>query len=126
MLFPYSPPYSPTENTDHRNRTYQNKADEYVNLDPAVGKRRRKALTEEINELVAEMDYKCDQIYALYDVNEEFEGRLDSDEEEEEGNADATNWTIPESFVLDEDDEAGGLTEKLLGRTKVQGKGGAR
>jgi hypothetical protein len=41
-------------------------------LDPAIQKKRRKAVTRELNELVAEMDAKSDQIYALYDVNEEF------------------------------------------------------
>lgn len=32
-------------------------------------------MTREMNELVAEMDAKSDQIYALYDVNEEFVDR---------------------------------------------------
>ena len=94
-----------------------------MSLDPSMGKRRRKALTGEMNELVAEMDYKCDQIYALYDVNEEFGGRMDSEEdeddeeeeeeeqeqeeeeeEEEEDEGDLTEWTIPESFVLENGD----------------------
>lgn len=86
-----------------------------MSLDPSIGKRRRKALTGEMNELVAEMDYKCDQIYALYDVNEEFEGGVDSErdsseEEEEEGSeeeedeGEVTNWTIPDSFIVDEDE----------------------
>ena len=43
-----------------------------MELDPAIQKKMRKSLTREMNELVAEMDAKCDQIYALYDVNEEF------------------------------------------------------
>jgi hypothetical protein len=43
-----------------------------MELDPAIQKKRRKAMTRELNELVAEMDAKSDQIYALYDVNEEF------------------------------------------------------
>ena len=97
-----------------------------MSLDPSMGKRRRKTLTGEMNELVAEMDYKCDQIYALYDVNEEFGGRMDSedededDEEEEEGEeeeedededededeGDLTEWTIPESFVLENGENA--------------------
>ncbi|PWW73057.1 hypothetical protein C7212DRAFT_221167, partial [Tuber magnatum] len=51
----------------HIKLTYQSKAEEFMSLDPSMGKRRRKALTGEMNELVAEMDYKCDQIYALYD-----------------------------------------------------------
>ena len=46
-----------------------------MELNPALQKRRRKALTREMNELVAEMDAKSDQIYALYDVNEEFVDR---------------------------------------------------
>jgi len=41
-------------------------------LDPAIQKKRRKAMTRELNELVQEMDSKSDQIYALYDVNEGF------------------------------------------------------
>lgn len=40
-----------------------------------MGWRRRKALTTELNELVAEMGAKADQIYALYDVKEEFAER---------------------------------------------------
>ena len=43
-----------------------------MSLDPAIQKKKRKALTKEMNELVAEMDAKSDQIYALYDVNEGF------------------------------------------------------
>ena len=93
-----------------------------MNLDPSMGKRRRKTLTGEMNELVAEMDYKCDQIYALYDVNEEFGGRMDSEdededeeeegeeeeeeEEEEEDEGDLTEWTIPESSVLENGENA--------------------
>ena len=46
-----------------------------MELNPALQKKRRKALTREMNELVAEMDAKSDQIYALYDVNEEFVDR---------------------------------------------------
>ena len=46
-----------------------------MGLDPAVQKKRRKALTREMNEMVSEMDAKSDQIYALYDVNEEFVGQ---------------------------------------------------
>lgn len=41
-------------------------------LDPAVGKKARKTVVREMNEIVAEMETKCDQIYALYDVNEGF------------------------------------------------------
>jgi hypothetical protein len=51
---------------------YQRKSEEFMTLDPSIQKKRRKALTREMNELVAEMDAKSDQIYALYDVNEEF------------------------------------------------------
>jgi hypothetical protein len=112
----------------HIKLTYQNKAEEFMSLDPSMGKRRRKALTGEMNELVAEMDYKCDQIYALYDVNEEFAGRTDSDDEddeeeeeeegEEEDEGDLTEWTIPESFALengengDTEDSAGDEEEE--------------
>jgi hypothetical protein len=56
-------------------RIYQNRNEEFMELDPAIQKKRRKAMTRELNELVAEMDAKSDQIYALYDVNEEFVGR---------------------------------------------------
>ncbi|KAL7267818.1 hypothetical protein RUND412_009582 [Rhizina undulata] len=56
----------------HLKIEYEDKTQKFMVLDPAIEKRRRKALTREMNELVAEMDYKCDQIYALYDVNEEF------------------------------------------------------
>ena len=51
-----------------------------MELNPALQKKRRKALTREMNELVAEMDAKSDQIYALYDVNEEF---IDREKQEE-------------------------------------------
>lgn len=54
-----------------------------MTLDPAVQKKRRKALTREMNEIVSEMDAKSDQIYALYDVNEEFVG-LDKREQQTE------------------------------------------
>jgi len=53
-------------------RAYQEKAEEFLSLDPTKGKRRRKEITREINDMVAEMDWKCDMIYALYDVAEEF------------------------------------------------------
>lgn len=108
----------------HRN--YQTKVDEFMNLDPTIGKRRRKTLTNEINELAGEMDYKCDQIYALYDVNEDFvkaSSDEDEDEEEHEGQEegirgesddedeyDLTGFTIPEMSMMDEstDDDSEG------------------
>lgn len=46
-----------------------------MGLDPSVQKKKRKALTHEMNDIVSEMDAKSDQIYALYDVNEEFVDR---------------------------------------------------
>ncbi|KAF8471707.1 centrosome microtubule-binding domain of Cep57-domain-containing protein [Kalaharituber pfeilii] len=55
----------------HLKMAYQEKAEEFLSLDPARGKRRRKEITREINDMVAEMDWKCDMIYALYDVAEE-------------------------------------------------------
>lgn len=97
-----------------------------MNLDPTIGKRRRKTLTNEINELAAEMDYKCDQIYALYDVNEEFvmassdeedaergegvQGESDDDEDE----CDLTGFTIPEMSMMDNstDDDSEGEEKK--------------
>lgn len=91
-----------------------------MNLDPTTGKRRRKTLTNEINELAGEMDYKCDQIYALYDVNEDFV-KASSDEEDEEDERqevgirgcesddedeyDLTGFTIPEMSMMDESTE---------------------
>lgn len=95
-----------------------------MNLDPTIGKRRRKTLTNEINELAGEMDYKCDQIYALYDVNEDFV-RDSSDEEgseehekneiqeegigggesDDEDEYDLTGFTIPEMSMVDESTE---------------------
>ncbi|KAA8910628.1 hypothetical protein FN846DRAFT_904876 [Sphaerosporella brunnea] len=59
----------------HLKLIYQRRNEEFMELDPAIQKKRRKAVTRELNELVAEMDAKSDQIYALYDVNEEFVGR---------------------------------------------------
>ncbi|KAF8422513.1 hypothetical protein EV426DRAFT_670644 [Tirmania nivea] len=56
----------------HLKMAYQEKAEEFLSLDPTKGKRRRKEITREINDMVAEMDWKCDMIYALYDVAEEF------------------------------------------------------
>lgn len=89
-----------------------------MNLDPTIGKRRRKTLTNETNELAAEMDYKCDQIYALYDVNEEFvkdptrEGEEEGHEEgtgsgesDDEDEYDLTGFTIPEMSMMDESTE---------------------
>ncbi|KAI5808689.1 hypothetical protein DFH27DRAFT_235330 [Peziza echinospora] len=58
----------------HLKMAYQEKAEEFLSLDPSRGKRRRKEITAEINEMVAEMDWKCDMIYALYDVAEEVNG----------------------------------------------------
>ncbi|TGZ81770.1 hypothetical protein EX30DRAFT_363396 [Ascodesmis nigricans] len=58
----------------HLKLVYQDKSDTFTKLDPSVGWRRRKALTNELNELVAEMGAKADQIYALYDVKEEIVG----------------------------------------------------
>ncbi|RPB21607.1 hypothetical protein L211DRAFT_869862 [Terfezia boudieri ATCC MYA-4762] len=56
----------------HLKMAYQERAEEFLSLDPTKGKRRRKEITREINDMVAEMDWKCDMIYALYDVAEEF------------------------------------------------------
>jgi hypothetical protein len=97
-----------------------------MNLDPTIGKKRRKMLTNEMNELVADMDYKCDQIYALYDVNEEFVRGSDYDEEEDlrvgndderesdrgraetddEDEYDMTGFTIPEMSAIEDSSEA--------------------
>lgn len=105
-----------------------------MKLDPTIGKKRRKTLTNEMNELVAEMDYKCDQIYALYDVNEEFIKDFDSEdaesneegegEESERGRAesddedeyDLTGFTIPEMSMVDESTEADESDEEERGR----------
>ncbi|KAH8144427.1 uncharacterized protein LAJ45_11595 [Morchella importuna] len=110
----------------HLKLNYQEKADEFMNLDPTIGKKRRKMLTNEMNELVADMDYKCDQIYALYDVNEEFVRGSDYDEEEDlrvgndderesdrgraetddEDEYDMTGFTIPEMSAIEDSSEA--------------------
>ncbi|KAI5844532.1 hypothetical protein DFP73DRAFT_573349 [Morchella snyderi] len=110
----------------HLKLNYQEKADEFMNLDPTIGKKRRKMLTNEMNEFVADMDYKCDQIYALYDVNEEFGRGSDYDEEQDlrvgnddehesdrgraetddEDEYDMTGFTIPEMSAIGDSSEA--------------------
>ncbi|KAF8453129.1 hypothetical protein BGX38DRAFT_1179336 [Terfezia claveryi] len=66
--------HNSTSNNKHTYEfeAYQERAEEFLSLDPTKGKRRRKEITREINDMVAEMDWKCDMIYALYDVAEEF------------------------------------------------------
>ena len=49
---------------------YNSAQAEFLTLDPSLGKRKRKAMTIQINEMVEQMDKKADQIYALYDVAE--------------------------------------------------------
>lgn len=102
-----------------------------MNLDPTIGKRRRKILTNEMSELAAEMDYKCDQIYALFDVNEELvDGSDCSDEEgkvhkgeigrggsDDEDEYDLTGFTIPEMSMIEEStEEDDSEEEKETGR----------
>jgi hypothetical protein len=49
---------------------YQSHVDKYEHLDPAVSKRKRKALVTRLKEIIEELETKADQIYALYDVLE--------------------------------------------------------
>ncbi|KAH7327226.1 centrosome microtubule-binding domain of Cep57-domain-containing protein [Rhexocercosporidium sp. MPI-PUGE-AT-0058] len=44
--------------------------DAYIKHDPAQGRRARKALREQIDIVVKEIDHKADRIYQLYDVKE--------------------------------------------------------
>ena len=46
------------------------KVTEYNRLDPSMAKRERKKLSEKCNLIFEELEYKADQIYALYDVAE--------------------------------------------------------
>ena len=49
-------------------RQYHTVASQYQSLDPARGKRKRKALAEKLRDILEEFEAKADQIYALYDV----------------------------------------------------------
>lgn len=42
----------------------------YEQIEPSVGKKKRKMLVNRIKELTEELENKADQIYALYDVLE--------------------------------------------------------
>ncbi|KAK9367877.1 centrosome microtubule-binding domain of Cep57-domain-containing protein [Lipomyces kononenkoae] len=54
----------------HLKFQYQSHVDKYEQLDPAVSKRKRKALVTRLKEIIEELESKADQIYALYDVLE--------------------------------------------------------
>ncbi|KAK9337249.1 centrosome microtubule-binding domain of Cep57-domain-containing protein [Lipomyces starkeyi] len=54
----------------HLKFQYQSHVDKYEHLDPAVSKRKRKALVTRLKEIIEELETKADQIYALYDVLE--------------------------------------------------------
>ncbi|KAJ8101051.1 centrosome microtubule-binding domain of Cep57-domain-containing protein [Lipomyces tetrasporus] len=54
----------------HLKLQYQSQVDKYEQLDPAVSKRRRKAVVGRLKEIIEELETKADQIYALYDVLE--------------------------------------------------------
>jgi Centrosome microtubule-binding domain of Cep57 len=43
---------------------------EYDTLDPGRGKKRRKAIADNLRSVLEEFEAKADQIYALYDVAE--------------------------------------------------------
>ncbi|KAK9239764.1 centrosome microtubule-binding domain of Cep57-domain-containing protein [Lipomyces kononenkoae] len=54
----------------HLKFQYQSHVDKYEHLDPAVSKRKRKALVSKLKETIEELESKADQIYALYDALE--------------------------------------------------------
>ncbi|GAO49258.1 hypothetical protein SAICODRAFT_26956 [Saitoella complicata NRRL Y-17804] len=54
----------------HLKLHYQELLQEYEVMDPAVGKRRRKAVASRLRDIIEELEAKADQIYALYDVLE--------------------------------------------------------
>ena len=52
------------------NRQYRDLSTQYEGLDPARGKRKRKAIAEKLRDILEEFEGKADQIYSLYDVVE--------------------------------------------------------
>ncbi|BFZ63109.1 hypothetical protein YB2330_004229 [Saitoella coloradoensis] len=54
----------------HLKLHYQELLQEYEAMDPAVGKRKRKAVASRLRDIIEELEAKADQIYALYDVLE--------------------------------------------------------
>ncbi|KAG4306451.1 hypothetical protein PORY_000439 [Pneumocystis oryctolagi] len=54
----------------HLKLKYQEFIQSYEKIDPAVGKKKRKALVGKLKSIIEELEAKADQIYALYDVAE--------------------------------------------------------
>ncbi|KAK9473707.1 centrosome microtubule-binding domain of Cep57-domain-containing protein [Dipodascopsis tothii] len=52
----------------HLKLQYHSAVTKYEQLDPSIGKRKRKTLVQRIKELTEELESKADQIYSLYDV----------------------------------------------------------
>ncbi|KAF3938773.1 hypothetical protein ABW19_dt0201344 [Dactylella cylindrospora] len=65
---------------EHMRLDYKKVEAEFIACDPSLGRRKRKALTHQLNAMVEEMDKKSDQIYALYDVAEMVHGSSDEEE----------------------------------------------
>ncbi|KAK6538604.1 hypothetical protein TWF694_010182 [Orbilia ellipsospora] len=55
---------------EHLRLDYKQVEAEFLACDPSLGRRKRKSLTHQLNEMVEQIDKKADQIYALYDVAE--------------------------------------------------------
>ncbi|EPS42170.1 hypothetical protein H072_3893 [Dactylellina haptotyla CBS 200.50] len=55
---------------EHMRIDYKQVEAEFLACDPSLGRRKRKTLTHQLNEMVEQIDKKADQIYALYDVAE--------------------------------------------------------
>jgi len=51
-------------------RQYRDLTAKYEEIDPARGKRKRKAIAGKLRDILEEFEGKADQIYALYDVVE--------------------------------------------------------
>ncbi|KAG5437382.1 hypothetical protein PCANB_000813 [Pneumocystis canis] len=54
----------------HLKLKYQEFIQSYEKIDPAVGKKKRKALVGKLKNIIEKLEAKADQIYALYDVTE--------------------------------------------------------
>jgi hypothetical protein len=52
------------------NRQYRTLTTQYEGLEPGRGKRKRKAIAEQLRDILEEFEAKADQIYSLYDVVE--------------------------------------------------------
>lgn len=54
----------------HLKAKYQGQTDEYNKLDPSLGKKKRKALAQDLRSTVEALEVKADQIYSVFDVLE--------------------------------------------------------